>query len=121
MYVHYRRSHKGPDSEWRYSSALSLTSLIDVVVVISTTPPIYPLERPGTPCIGGWVWLQGRCGQVRKISPPTGIRSPDRPASSESIFRLSYRGAQLFINTIRKLHINHAFKTKCDWFMIGNQ
>jgi hypothetical protein len=25
---------------------------------------------------------QGRPGRVRKISPPTGIRSPDRPARS---------------------------------------
>ena len=28
---------------------------------------------------------QGRSGRVRKISPPTGIRSPDRPARSESL------------------------------------
>ena len=35
---------------------------------------------------------QGRSGRVRKISPPTGIRSPDRPARSESKYRLSYRG-----------------------------
>jgi len=35
----------------------------------------YPLyRRPGGP--------QGRSGQVRKISPPTRIRSPDRPARS---------------------------------------
>jgi hypothetical protein len=27
---------------------------------------------------------------VRKISPPTGIRSPDRPARSQSLYRLSY-------------------------------
>jgi hypothetical protein len=33
---------------------------------------------------------QGRYGQVRKISPPTGIRSPDRPALSQSLHRLSY-------------------------------
>jgi hypothetical protein len=33
---------------------------------------------------------QGRSGQVRKISPPTGIRSPDRPARSQSLYRLSY-------------------------------
>ena len=32
----------------------------------------YPLYRR----LGG---LQGRSGRVRKISPPTGIRSPDRP------------------------------------------
>ena len=34
---------------------------------------------------------QGRSGQVRKILPPTGIRSPDRPARSQSLYRLSYR------------------------------
>jgi hypothetical protein len=33
---------------------------------------------------------QGRCGRVRKISPPTGIRSPDRSARSQSLYRLSY-------------------------------
>ena len=33
---------------------------------------------------------QGRSGQVRKISPPTGIRSPDRPARSQSLYRLRY-------------------------------
>jgi len=33
---------------------------------------------------------QGRSGQVRKISPPTGIRFPDRPARSQSLYRLSY-------------------------------
>ena len=45
----------------------------------------YPLySRLGGP--------QGRPGRVRKISPPTGIRSPDRPARSESLYRLSYPG-----------------------------
>jgi hypothetical protein len=42
-------------------------------------------------------WLggpQGRSGRVRKISPLTGFRSPDRPACSESLYRLSYPGPQ---------------------------
>jgi hypothetical protein len=30
---------------------------------------------------------QSRSGRVRKISPPTGIRSSDRPARSESLYR----------------------------------
>jgi hypothetical protein len=30
-----------------------------------------------------------KCGKSR---PPTGIRSPDRPARSESLYRLSYPG-----------------------------
>jgi hypothetical protein len=42
----------------------------------------YPRERPDTHCIEGWVGPEGRTGQVRKISPPTGIRSLDRPARS---------------------------------------
>ena len=45
----------------------------------------YPLYRR----LGG---PQGRSGRVRKISPPTGIRSPDRPVRSESLYRLSYPG-----------------------------
>ena len=45
----------------------------------------YPLYRR----LGG---PQGRSGWVRKNSPPTGIRSLDRPARSESLYRLSYPG-----------------------------
>jgi hypothetical protein len=48
----------------------------------------YPLYRR----LGG---SQGRSGKVRKISPPTGIRSPDRPARSQSLYRLSYPAHQL--------------------------
>ena len=50
-----------------------------------TLPPgktRYPLYRR----IGG---PQGRSGQVRKISSPTGIRSPDRPARSQSLYRVT--------------------------------
>jgi len=43
----------------------------------------YPLYRR----LGG---PQDRSGQVRKISPSTGIRSPDRPARSQSLYRLRY-------------------------------
>ena len=39
---------------------------------------------------------------LRKISPPTGIRSPDRPARSQSLYRLSYPGPQV----ITKHNIN---------------
>jgi hypothetical protein len=33
---------------------------------------------------------QDQSGRVQKISPTTGIRSPDRPACSESVYRLRY-------------------------------
>ena len=50
----------------------------------------YPLYRR----LGG---PQGRSGRVRKISPPTGIRFPDRGARSESLYRLSYPGPQFTV------------------------
>jgi len=37
-------------------------------------------------CVGGWMGPQCRFGRVRKISPPpppTGIRSPERPARGQ--------------------------------------
>ena len=71
-----------------YSSTLYLTSVLDrwSTPVPTALPPgktRYPLYRR----LGG---PQGRSGRARKISPPNGIRSPDRPASSESLYRLSY-------------------------------
>jgi hypothetical protein len=44
----------------------------------------YPLYRR----LGG---PQGRSGRVRKTLPATGIQSPDRPARSQLLYRLSYR------------------------------
>jgi len=49
----------------------------------------YPRERPGTHCTGGWVGLRAGldwCGRSR----PTGVRSPDRPARSQSIYIYIY-------------------------------
>jgi hypothetical protein len=46
----------------------------------------YPLYRR----LGG---PQNRSGRVRKISAFARIRSPDRPAPSESLYRQSYRGS----------------------------
>jgi len=57
---------------------------------------LYPLYRR----LGG---PQGRSGQVRKFSPPTGIRSPDRTACSQSVYRLRN---PTHITTLASLMIN---------------
>ena len=57
----------------------------------------YPLYRR----LGG---PQGRSGRLRKISPATGIRSPDRPAGRESLYRLSYRGRNCYKTDTLTLH-----------------
>ena len=65
--------------------------------VVSTTPqPLYPRERPGTHCIGGWVGPRAGLDGCGKSRPPTGIRFADRPASRESLYRLSYPGPFYF-------------------------
>ena len=49
----------------------------------------YPRERTGTNYTGGCVGLRAGldwCGKSR----PTGIRSPDRPARRQSLYRLRY-------------------------------
>jgi hypothetical protein len=62
--------------------------------VVSTTPrPFYPLVRPGTHYTGGWVG-PGAIWTCAKSLARTGIRSPDRPARSQSLYRLSYRDPQ---------------------------
>ena len=72
-----------------------------VSVTPRSLPPVktrYPLYRR----LGG---PQGWSGQVRKISPPTGTRSPDRPARSQSLYRLSYPA-----------HIHKVVKPKSDLY-----
>jgi hypothetical protein len=93
--VHPRTGHESPEGEQRYSSNLSLTSALDGVVGQRHTPAAllpgkmrYPLYRR----LGGH---QGRSERVRKISSTTAIRSPDRPARSESLYRKSYPDPQI--------------------------
>ena len=70
----------------------------------STLPPgktRYPLYRR----LGG---PQVRSGQVRKISLPTGIRSPDRPARSQSLYRLRYPA-----HSLRGVNVNSKLLSPC--------
>jgi len=55
----------------------------------ATPLPLYPRERPGTHCIGGWVGPRSDLDGSGKPRIP-GIRFPDRPALSESLQRLSF-------------------------------
>ena len=51
-------------------------------------------------------WLGGPqrpSGGVRRMSPPTGIRSPDRLTRSESLYRLNYLGSHSSNTSVRKL------------------
>ena len=78
-----------------YSSTLPSTSALDGVGGQRHAPASLLPVKMRYPLCGRLGGPQGRSGRVRKVSPPTGIRSPDRPARSESLYRLRYPASLL--------------------------
>ena len=72
-----------------YSSTLPSTSALDGGGWSTLRPGRFTPGKAPVPIVQEADWTRG---PVRKISPPPGIRSPDRPARSESLYRLSYSG-----------------------------
>jgi hypothetical protein len=58
-----------------------------------------------------------RCGKSR----PTGIRSPDLPAPSESLYRLRYPGSrtEMFFPVIPLLSVRQITQANILWFRKG--
>jgi hypothetical protein len=66
--------------------------------VVSTTPrPLYPRERPGNHCTGGWMGPRAGLDLCKKSRPYRYFffRSLDRPARSQSLYRLGYPGPRM--------------------------
>jgi hypothetical protein len=65
--------------------------------VASPTPrPLYPGERDPVPVVQEAGWAPGPVRTAAENLTPTRIRSPDRPARSESLYRLSYPGPHYY-------------------------
>jgi hypothetical protein len=65
--------------------------------VVNATPrPLYP--RKGPHCIGVFE-AQGQVWMCAENLAHTHVRSPDRPARRESLYRLSYPGPQCNAHT----------------------
>ena len=61
-------------------------------VINPTLWPLYPPGKEPVPTVQEAGWAPGPVWTGAENLAPTGIRSPDRPALSESLYRLSYRG-----------------------------
>ena len=72
-----------------YSATLSLTSAVELVIGQRDAPAALPPRKTRQPLYRRLGGPQGRAGRVRNISPRTGIRSPDCPARSQTLYRLS--------------------------------
>ena len=88
-----KTSHVGPEGEQMYSSTVPSTSALDGDGWSAPRPGRFTHDKETRcPLSRGLGGQQGRSGRVQKISPTTGIRSPNRPARSETLYRLSYCG-----------------------------
>jgi hypothetical protein len=74
--------HKGPEREEKHSSTVSLNPALDWVYDQRHVPAVLPPGKTRYPLYRKLGGPQGRSGQLRKISPPTGFRSPDGPTRS---------------------------------------
>ena len=80
----------------------------------SHAPVALTPERPDILYIEGWVGPRADLDGSGKTSPPTGIRSSDRPARSVSLYRLSYPGLPVLMKhvvnkNILKLYLGDQF------------
>ena len=55
-----------------------------------TARPLFAPEKFGTHCTESWVDTRAALDRYGKSHHPNGIRSPDRPARSQSLYRLHY-------------------------------
>jgi hypothetical protein len=73
--------------------------------VVNTTPwPLYRRERPGTHCTGRSMGPPGPVWTGAEKLAPNGIRSSNRPAPSESLYRLLYPSARTHTHTHTHTH-----------------
>jgi hypothetical protein len=77
-------------------STLPSTSALDGVGVQRHSPAALPPRKTGYPLYRRLGGPHGRSGRVRKTPTPTGIRSPDRPARIESLYRQRYPAPIIF-------------------------
>ena len=80
-----RTGHEGPEGEQMYSFTLSLTSALDGVGGQSQAPAALPPGKSRYPLYRRLCGPRGGLEGVENLVP-TGIRSPDRPSRSESLY-----------------------------------
>ena len=76
-----------------YSSTVSSTSALDVGGWSTQRPGRFTPGKDSVPIVQGAGWAPGPVWTgVENLAPPIGDRFPERPARSESLYRLSYPG-----------------------------
>ena len=88
-----------------YRSTLSLTSALYEVGGQRHAPAALPPGMTRYPFYKRLSGPQGRSERVRNISPPTGIRFPDRRAGTESLYRPRYSDPRIPNRGLQKCRV----------------
>jgi hypothetical protein len=83
-----------PEGDYRYSCILDLTSALDGMGGQRHAPAALPPVK-WSPMLQEVGWAPGPVWTDAENVTSTGIRSPDRPARSESLYRLSTPGSRI--------------------------
>ena len=94
--VHLITGHEVPKGAYRYSSAHSLTSALDGGRCSTPRSGRFTPGKVPVPLVWEAGWPPAPVWTGAENLAPTGIRSPDRPARSESLYRLNYSGHDLY-------------------------
>jgi hypothetical protein len=89
-----------------YSSTLPSTSALDGGGWSTSRPGRFTPEKDPVPIVQEAGWASGPVWTNAENLSPTGIRSPDRPARSESLYRLRYIQLYIFIFEIFHLFLD---------------
>ena len=77
-----------------------------MVWVVNVIPrPLYPQEGDQVPIVKESLWAPSPVWTGSKYLAPTGIRSPDHPATSESLYCLHYPGPRIYIYIYINIYI----------------
>ena len=96
-----RTGHEGPEGEQMYSSTLPSTSALDVGGWSTPRPGRFNRRKDPVPIVQEAGWAPGPVWTGAENLASTGIRPTDRPARSESLYRLQ---CQLLLLTFWCLH-----------------
>jgi len=81
-----RTGHEGPEWEHRYSSTLPLTLVLDGGGISRPRSGRFTPVKDSVPILRDAAWAPGSVWTEAKYFAPTGIRYPDRPSRSESLY-----------------------------------
>ena len=103
--------HEGPEGEYRYSPTLSWPGRLGGGRWLAPRPGRFTPGKDPVPIVQEAGWAPGPVWTGTENLASTGIRSPDRPARSESLYRLSYPGplAQYVLHSIKSPPELHVF------------